>query len=193
MWPHGPGKYRKKVWLGFGWLAAAVCTFCLVIWSIEYHQYRQARQYLAAVELGVGLYSVEHEGLFPASLDQLATGGYLRSLPVSPYTGEPALFLEPGDPPSAGGIVYIPWDTPAEASATGKPSPASSLSGNNPAPAQQFRKYLLVIYREKPYRLFRFSRLDLQFETSNRLKQLDQTRVACLLSSQDFPREPGDR
>ena len=89
---------------------------------------------LGEIQMAVERYAVDHEGVYPASLDEVLAAGTLSEMPENPYTKQPMPVLAPADAPVPGGVVYVAyggWEIPGGGS-SGQP------------------EYVLVVYADKP-------------------------------------------
>jgi hypothetical protein len=92
------------------------------------------------IQLAIERYAMDTDGVYPASVQQLITAGYIQSWPKNPIAKGYLNPQEPGEPWRPGGFIYIPSESivPSghEACATG------------PRPMEN---YLLVVYSARPH------------------------------------------
>lgn len=140
-------------WLSAHWLAARI-------------QLDRATARLHDIQLAVERYAVDHQGRYPATLADAEAAGALPAMPENPYTKEPMPVLAPGDPPVAGGVVYVP----AGPVLTPVPRPADELV----PVAGDYDQYFLLVYGEE--------------ETADATPPSLPPAVATQLAQVDWPR-----
>jgi len=76
-----------------GWLTSAIVLVQIPSCAFQ-AKMNKCKQNLHAVQLGMERYAVDSPGsVYPADLTELIDRGYLRQMPLNPFTGEPMQWI----------------------------------------------------------------------------------------------------
>jgi len=103
------GRHTKRLPL---WLVMllALAGLAIVVGALWYRQYdmRGWAVYRGfQLQVAVEKWDADAEFVVPATLDEVIQQGYLASMPINPYTGQPMRCIAWGDPPTRGDVTYL--------------------------------------------------------------------------------------